>query len=72
MMKCMENKRSNKWGAQRRSEPCIRVREGRGPSAKGCIWRSECWHCGFNQWLDTLEDIEAVGAMTETVLAKAA
>jgi hypothetical protein len=38
-----------------RTDPCDHVLSGRTEIPKRCIWNHECFHCAFDQLLDTLD-----------------
>lgn len=55
--------------------PCLHAESDRAPTARTCIYGYECWHCGFDQWLDEAEKRQNAHAslnVTRTVLAKVA
>ncbi|MFH1241597.1 MAG: hypothetical protein V1689_04465 [Pseudomonadota bacterium] len=54
---------------------CLHVEEGRIQTPKICIRDYECWHCGFDQWLEQMEMHQAKDGslrVAGTILAKAA
>ena len=38
-----------------KNDPCDHVLSGRTEIPKFCIWNHECFHCAFDQLLDTLD-----------------
>ncbi len=53
-------------GFPKPSRYCLRVESGHGGIPKTCILNHECYHCAFDQWMDAMEDSEAL------ILAEAA
>jgi hypothetical protein len=45
-------------GFPARTRYCLRVESGEPGIPKMCILNHECYHCGFDQWMDALEDSE--------------
>ncbi len=62
-------------GYQTRYPVCLHVEKGRIQTPKICIRDYECWHCGFDQWLEEMETSRTKDESLKvagTILAKAA
>lgn len=55
MKRQIEYMRKNRHGASRK---CIHSLTGRIGASKICTRNYECYHCGFDQWLDEIETEE--------------
>jgi hypothetical protein len=54
---------------------CLHVENGKTPIAKYCINDYQCWHCAFDQWIETMEEMQkgrSGFSLTRDILAKAA
>ena len=60
---------------QIRNPVCLHVEWGRIQIPKICILNYECWHCGFDQWLEEMgiiQNKEENSKVASTFLAEAA
>jgi len=60
---------------QIRNPVCLHVERGRIQTPKICIRDYECWHCGFDQWLEEIEMMQTKdenSKVASTFLAEAA
>ncbi len=71
----MTKKKAERYSIGDAGSYCFHTGDNREAIPKLCIFRQECWHCAFDQWLGDMEEsrCDVMDHATELIiLAKAA